>query len=91
MLPHILDEIKMLDTNLISSCTTTFVEAVEIAEQLAVTIATSPSDGVANTLRLLRPGVLSEQKLAKVCVSYVKALHTKKSHTELPPQLKNIQ
>ena len=52
VLPHILDERKMLDTNLISSCTPTFEEAVEIAEQLAVTMATSPSDGVANTLRL---------------------------------------
>ena len=81
----------MKDFNLISSATSTLIEAVEVAKQLAATIATSPSDGIFNTLRLLRPDVLSEQKLVELSVSYVKTLQSKDSFIAQSSALQNIQ
>ena len=82
----------MLEINLVSSVTNTFTEALEIAKQLAITISASPHDGIVNTMRLLRPVALSDQELAKICVSYVKALvQSEKSLTESSPMIAAIQ
>ena len=84
-LPETLDDKKMHGINLVSSVTNTFTEALEMATQLAVTISVSPSDGVVNMMKLLRPNIRSEQDLAEVAVSFVKTIQPCINTKDLSP------
>ena len=70
-LPPIVDADEMQRLNLVSSVCDKNVEALHMAEKLAINISNSPSVGVLNTMRLIRRELPSKEQLAKICVSFV--------------------
>ena len=79
---------QMLDLDMVSSFKSTFEEALEAAQDLARTISEAPSEGVFNSMKILRNFLPSHQVLADMCVSCVRALHLKRLNSQQFPFVK---